>query len=70
MSRLIFLVAVVAAVYLLLRSFRRSMPRKSSSATEDMVRCAQCGLHLPVHESVRSDGRDFCCAEHRDMFRK
>ncbi|MGC2166523.1 MAG: PP0621 family protein [Gallionella sp.] len=70
MSRLIFLFAVVAAVYLILRSFRGNLPPKNGPVAEDMVSCAQCGLHLPRRESVRSDGRDFCSVEHRDAFQK
>lgn len=70
MSRLIFLFAIVAAVYLILRTFRKNLPQKNGSIAEDMVSCAQCGLHLPKRESIRSDGRDFCSVEHRDAFHK
>ncbi len=70
MSRLIFLFAIAAVVYLILRSFRRNLPPKPNSVEEDMVSCAKCGLHLPKRESIRSDGRDFCSADHRDAFRK
>jgi uncharacterized protein len=35
-----------------------------------MVRCSQCGVHLPKGESVQADGRFFCCIEHRDAYRK
>lgn len=70
MSRLLLLVAIVAVVYLLIRSFRKSAPPQEGQAAEDMVRCAQCGLHLPRSESVQADGRFFCSAEHRDAWRK
>jgi uncharacterized protein len=35
-------------------------------ATETMIRCAQCGIHIPVSEAVigRSDAV-FCSEEHR-----
>ena len=33
-----------------------------------MVRCARCGLHLPVDEALTDGtGRPFCCAEHRRL---
>lgn len=32
---------------------------------EDMVRCAHCGVHLPRSESITSQGKFFCCDEHR-----
>lgn len=71
MSRLLFLFAIVAAVYLLFRSYRKNAAAsEDSSVAEDMVRCAHCGVHLPRGESVRAEGLDFCSAEHRDAQRK
>lgn len=69
MSRLLFLFAIVAVVYLLFRSYRKNVSERDKTAAEDMVRCAHCGVHLPKGESVRADGRDFCSAEHRDAYR-
>lgn len=70
MSRLLFLVAIVAVIYLLIRSFRKSSLRQEGRVAEDMVRCAQCGVHLPKGESVQENGLFFCSAEHRDAYRK
>lgn len=70
MSRLLLLAAIAAVVYLLLRSFRKSVPPPQDPAVEDMVRCAQCGVHLPRSESILSAGNFFCSAEHRDAYRK
>jgi uncharacterized protein len=60
--------AIVALVFWLLRRYRRSLedngkPRRAE--IEDMVRCAQCGMHLPRSESIESGGRFFCSVEHR-----
>ena len=33
--------------------------------TDDMVRCADCGVHLPRGESLAVRGRFYCCAEHQ-----
>lgn len=70
MSRLLLIIAIVFVVYLLIRSFRRQAPKRDVTATEDMVRCAHCGVHLPRGESVEADGQFFCSTEHRDACRK
>lgn len=71
MSRLLLIIAVAVVIYLLVRSFRKQTPQQDKTITaEDMVRCAQCGVHLPKGESVQADGQFFCSAEHRDAYRK
>lgn len=70
MSRLLLIIAIVAVVYLLIRAYRKKTQQQDVTATEDMVRCAHCGVHLPKGESVQADGRYFCSAEHRDAYRK
>lgn len=66
MGRLIFLVAIFALVYWLLRSYHRE-PRKPDAPdfSEEMVRCAQCGVHLPKSESILASGEYFCSEAHR-----
>jgi uncharacterized protein len=55
----------------LLKAYRKnSTPPQTPPQTEDMVRCLQCGVHVPKSESVQADGRDFCCAAHRDAYQK
>ncbi len=70
MSRLLFIIAVVAVVYLLLKSFRRRGQVESDAAAppgraEDMVRCIYCGVHLPKSESLLAEGKYYCCEAHR-----
>ena len=68
MSRLLFLLAVIVVVYLLLRSYRRPIPRQDrdvSAPAEEMVRCVQCGVHLPKSESILAGGNFYCCDAHR-----
>lgn len=69
MSRLLLLLAIVVVVFLLFKSYRRNVPRQDAAITDDMVRCAQCGLHLPKGESIQAEGHFFCSAEHRDAYR-
>jgi uncharacterized protein len=41
----------------------------STAAIEQMVQCAQCGIHFPKSEAVqaRGTGLVFCCPEHREL---
>jgi len=70
MSRLLFLIAIAAVVYLLIKSYRKNIPPQDESVTEDMVRCAHCGVHLPRSESVQAQALHFCSAAHRDAYQK
>lgn len=74
MSRLIFLIVIVAAIYFLVRSFSKNASRQDKPAgkdvAEDMVRCAHCGVHLPKGESISAAGNYFCSTAHRDAFRQ
>lgn len=67
MSRLLFLFAVIAVVYWLLKSYRKQSPKQDAPAatSEDMVRCTQCGVHLPKSEATLADGKFFCGEAHR-----
>jgi uncharacterized protein len=70
MSRLFLLIAIAAAVYLLVKSYRKSSTPQVQSDAEDMVRCAHCGVHFPKSEGIMAGGRYFCGVEHRDAYRK
>ncbi len=66
MSRLLFLLAVIIVVYLLLKSYRKQPPKQDvSTSAEEMVRCAQCGVHLPKSESILAGGNYYCSDAHR-----
>lgn len=64
MSRLIFLFAIAALVYLLIKSYRKPKESKVEQKTEDMVCCAHCGVHLPAGESIRVGDQVYCCEAH------
>ncbi|WP_303907566.1 PP0621 family protein [Thiohalomonas denitrificans] len=70
--RLLILLAIIWAVYALVRRFRdnrdhRIAPRRSKPEIGQMVRCRQCGLHVPEQEAFRRGEDWFCSAEHRDQ---
>lgn len=67
MRYLLLIVAIWLGV-LIVRHFWR-MRRAAQPARElpeqDMVRCAQCGLHLPRQEALQAEGRFYCSDRHR-----
>lgn len=66
MSRLFFLLAAIAVVYWLLKSYRKQSPKQDvATASEDMVRCTQCGVHLPKSEAILANGNFYCSDAHR-----
>lgn len=72
MSKLLILLLVVVLGYLLWRGLRRSAGARrgaSSPEGERMVDCSQCGVHLPVSESLAVGDRYFCSEEHRRLFK-
>lgn len=77
MSRIIFFLLLVLGVIWLLSSYRKKQQaedksdkgedfsNKASVQGEDMVRCAQCGVHLPMQEAIFASGKYYCCDAHR-----
>lgn len=66
MTRLIFIALAIALVYWLLRSFRsKTETRDAKPASEDMVSCVRCGVHLPRSESITDGDDHYCCEAHR-----
>jgi uncharacterized protein len=66
-GRVFFVLAVIVVVFLLLRSYRRQAPKQQdvSPVAEEMVRCVQCGVHLPKSESILAGGNFYCSDAHR-----
>lgn len=77
MSRLIFFLLLGLGVVWLLSAYRKKQQgenkpgagedfsAKASTQGEDMVRCAQCGVHLPAQEAIFASGKYYCCDAHR-----
>lgn len=65
MSRLIFIIVIIALVYWLFKSYRKGVPKQEEPPkTQEMVGCAHCGINLPKNESLFVDGKYYCCAAH------
>lgn len=76
MAKLLTLLVLGILVYMIVNRMRsgerpgphtRTPDRVAPGKAEDMVRCAQCGVHLPRSESFTSHGRFYCSEEHRRL---
>lgn len=75
MSKLLILVGLILVIYLLFKSYQRKLGQPGNTApaergSEDMVKCAQCGVNLPRSEAILSQGEFFCTTEHQRLGRK
>jgi len=70
LAKLLLVFAIVALVFWLLKSYRKGLDKSRDpriAGEEDMVRCAECGVHHLRSESIVADGRFFCSPEHRRL---
>ena len=72
MGKFIFLALAVIAALLWLRYKARAAGRvdrpdaRAKARVESMVRCANCGVHLPVNEALQDAAGDaYCSSAHR-----
>jgi uncharacterized protein len=72
---LLLLLALAAFFFVL--GLKRSRPREPeagapapppAAAPRAMLRCAECGMHLPADEALPGKGGVFCSAAHRSGF--
>jgi uncharacterized protein len=74
MGKYLLLLLLAVAAYLIWKGLRRSRDAppqaRDPGEVERMVDCSQCGVHLPLSESVGESGRYFCSDEHRRLFRR
>jgi len=76
MKFLLFFIAIVVLLWLLrgtiARRVRRDPPATppEADAPQQIVACAQCGVHLPRNEALPGKGGVFCGDAHRAAFEK
>ena len=73
MLKLLLLVIGLFVVYWILKGYRRKVDRTAdepAAKDEDMVRCAQCGVHLPRSDSLTVGNASYCSADHRRAHEK
>jgi uncharacterized protein len=66
-TKLLLIVVFSIAIVIWLKHMagkRDALPRKEKSP-EDMVRCEVCKVNLPRSEALLSQGKFYCCDEHR-----
>jgi uncharacterized protein len=63
----ILVVAVVLWFALRRTGSKRTVRRGAPPPTLTMVRCAQCGVHLPANEAVAEGEFRFCSVAHRAL---
>ena len=66
---LVLLLLVIAGVWLVKRALRNAArgdpgSAPSAKASEQLVRCAHCGLLLPRGEARKAGGAIYCSEEH------
>jgi len=65
---LLLLAIVVLVGFWLAKRYGNRSARSTTAAPpqeEDMVRCEQCGVHLPRSESLLTRGSYYCSPEHQ-----
>ena len=71
MRKLLLLLLFALAVWLIWKS-RRARPRPAQQQPdgERMVRCAQCGVYLPVSAAIEANKQHFCSLEHQRAMKR
>lgn len=72
--RLIILAVIIFLLAAVVRHFLTSPSKKESPRPiprqGTMVRCEQCGLHVPAPEAFRDQDKFFCCNSHLEDYRR
>ena len=74
--KFLLLVLGLVVAYWIFKAYKRKLshgskrPTRTSGGAEDMVRCAQCGVHMPRSESLMSEQAFYCTPEHRRLHQK
>lgn len=65
--RILILIAIGLLLYVIIGNLwrrSRSQPSPPKAATEKMVKCKQCGLHILEQEAIRQADNYYCSHEH------
>lgn len=71
--RLVVILVIGWLIYSLTRRWLASLQNKSGQRQEHidtMIRCDQCGLHIPHNEAIQSAGKNYCSVEHKQLSEK
>ena len=66
--RLLFWIALIAAAFWLWRRLtRKKTPTAQQQGSLPMVRCAQCGVHVPQNQALQAHDRWYCSQAHLEQ---
>lgn len=70
--RLLFWIILIAAAFWLWRRLtsKPKTPDQPQQTTVPMVRCAECGVHLPREQALQSHDQWYCSQAHLEQDRK
>jgi len=72
MLRILLVLAVVVGIVLWWKQQQRGRTDAAVPPPVDppeaMLRCAECGVHMPASQALPGRGGAFCSAEHRTRF--
>ena len=64
--RILVLIAIALLLYIIISNLLRKSKKTPTIASEKMVKCKQCGIHIPEKESLRSGNDFYCSQDHLD----
>jgi len=76
MPRLLFILILFVVSFLVVRSIRNKLDKNKQINSDDadkaqnnnnktkMLKCDECGLHVPEHEAIKQGNHAFCSLEH------
>ncbi len=78
MPRLLFILILFVVSFLVVRSIRNKLDKNKHIGSDDanrgdqtnnnnktiMLKCDECGLHVPEHEAIKQGNHVFCSLEH------
>ncbi|HEY0268206.1 MAG TPA: PP0621 family protein [Methyloradius sp.] len=69
MLKILFLALAIWIVISILKSYSRNVDSavKKPVNPENMVQCAECGVHLPKSDSVSHQGKYYCSEGHSKL---
>ncbi|RJG15957.1 hypothetical protein D4A39_15920 [Alcanivorax profundi] len=71
---LIRLLIIAALIYLAWRAAKRLLagpqgkPPATPTQSQNMLKCQQCGVHVPANEAFSHNGKHFCCQDHQRQY--
>jgi len=68
--RILVLIAIGLLLYIIISNLLRKNRTNPTIATEKMVKCSQCGIHIPQKEALHTGDDFFCTQDHLDDHRQ